>query len=203
MPPSWPSRLLSGSSGPSQNQSSTSPLQRNSNKPLTSFPQGTQPTSTPTPLSPSRANSTPSREHTHNRSASHPLPRLFSRKKSTQNLGGAVAPDTTVDDASVPVLNDNRFTTSPTRVVSGKRRLDEDPSATRYCMCCSSKLRFPKELKVFRCTVCLTINDLEPVGSNKENERDTQGDRESRPTYLLGPKRECFLHRIHLHANHT
>jgi len=30
-------------------------------------------------------------------------------------------------------------------------------------MTCDSMVRWPKELKVFRCAVCLTINDLKPV----------------------------------------
>lgn len=34
---------------------------------------------------------------------------------------------------------------------------------TGKCMTCDSMVRWPRELQVFRCTVCLTINDLCPV----------------------------------------
>jgi E3 ubiquitin-protein ligase HECTD2 len=34
---------------------------------------------------------------------------------------------------------------------------------TGKCMTCDSLVRWPRELSVFRCTVCLTINDLHPV----------------------------------------
>lgn len=29
-------------------------------------------------------------------------------------------------------------------------------------MTCDSTVRWPRDLKVFRCTICLTVNDLEP-----------------------------------------
>lgn len=32
---------------------------------------------------------------------------------------------------------------------------------TGTCMTCGSLMRWPKELGVFRCTICATINDLE------------------------------------------
>lgn len=37
--------------------------------------------------------------------------------------------------------------------------------ATGNCMTCSSLMRWPKELKVFKCTICTTINDLVVPGS--------------------------------------
>jgi E3 ubiquitin-protein ligase HECTD2 len=37
-------------------------------------------------------------------------------------------------------------------------------------MTCDSTVRWPKELKVFRCTVCLMINDLKPIVLEARNE---------------------------------
>ena len=37
---------------------------------------------------------------------------------------------------------------------------------TGKCMTCDSLVRWPRELSVFRCTVCLTINDLHPVAGD-------------------------------------
>ncbi len=34
--------------------------------------------------------------------------------------------------------------------------------ATGSCMTCGSLVRWPRELRVFKCTICLTINDLGP-----------------------------------------
>lgn len=34
---------------------------------------------------------------------------------------------------------------------------------TGHCMTCDSMVRWPKDLKAFRCTICLMINDLKPV----------------------------------------
>ena len=46
-------------------------------------------------------------------------------------------------------------TSKPTRV-------DRQQPVTGKCMTCDSTVRWPQGLKVFRCTTCLTINDLEP-----------------------------------------
>jgi E3 ubiquitin-protein ligase HECTD2 len=42
-------------------------------------------------------------------------------------------------------------------------KLPEKDLVTGKCMTCDSMVRWPKNLHVFRCTVCMTINDLKPV----------------------------------------
>lgn len=42
-------------------------------------------------------------------------------------------------------------------------------------MCCGNKVRFPRDLKVFRCTSCLTVNDLEPFITRRDGEIAVQG----------------------------
>lgn len=80
------------------------------------------------------------------------------------------------DDALVPVLDDGP-TNTPTKLIGGKRRDDRDETfATRHCMCCGNKVRFPRDLKVFRCTSCLTVNDLEPFVPRKGGDTAAQND---------------------------
>lgn len=44
-----------------------------------------------------------------------------------------------------------------------KPKVPEKDLTTGKCMTCDSMVRWPKNLSVFRCTVCLTINDLKPI----------------------------------------
>ncbi|KAF8454519.1 hypothetical protein BGX38DRAFT_1267804 [Terfezia claveryi] len=41
---------------------------------------------------------------------------------------------------------------------------------TGQCMCCDSTVRWPKNLFVFRCMICRTINDLKPLEGRKSPE---------------------------------
>ena len=92
----------------------------------------------------------------HGRSMSHPFPSLFSgkKKRSEETTGTAAAAvgggafDSTDDESSSSPL---------------KQKVADKDLKTGKCMTCDSMVRWPKELKVFRCTVCLTINDLKAV----------------------------------------
>ncbi|KAF4776165.1 HECT-domain-containing protein [Colletotrichum scovillei] len=96
------------------------------------------------------------RRPTHSRSMSHPFPSLFSSKKKR--------PDTSHDTDSeddAPVMTKppgNNNTTHKRGGTSGGSR----DFATGNCMTCGSLVRWPRELKVFKCTVCVTINDIHP-----------------------------------------
>jgi len=186
MPPSWPSRLLSGSHSSSPTNGST---QSSSSRPGNRPPPVVQPHHPdsypgPGPPSPSRIAESPRQ---HGRSTSHPLPRIFGRKKSLGTLKGLDV-DGPPDDALVPVLNEP-LTASPTRATQGKKRLDQDPNVTRPCMCCFTKCRFPRGLTVFRCTNCLTINDLEQHAPDNKGKDDANAS-DSKTPYFLGPKRK-------------
>jgi E3 ubiquitin-protein ligase HECTD2 len=170
MPPPWSSRILAGSSSNSAPQRGSSNSTFNSNKPLPRLPDPGP--GSPTRLSPGKAS--------HNRTASHPLPKLFGRKRSTGNLGNVGAADGLVDDALVPVLDQPLGTRPlpPGRVISGKKNKlgpgeEDDGKLMRRCMCCDSRVRVPKELDKFRCMCCLTVNDLVVVrGHGKDAGRD-------------------------------
>lgn len=103
-----------------------------------------------TPAKPTRV---PSR---HGRSVSHPFPALFSgKKKRTVPL--------IADDGTTPfdLTDDGILRTTPHQNAS---RVPDKDLAVGHCMTCNSTVKWPKELVVFRCSVCMTINDLKPGG---------------------------------------
>lgn len=103
---------------------------------------------------------------------SNPLPKLFGRKRS--NPGLRVAPsDLPPDGVLVPVLESPISANTSAKLIAGKKDDDRD-MLIGQCMCCDSKVRFPRGLVVFRCTNCMTINDLEPY---RPRPKPREGDR--------------------------
>ena len=190
MPPSWSTRFLNNGS------SAGTPARSNSNehgatrlngrdKPLPRPPSDAFDSSPPTLAgrdgergamgSPQR-----SRTHTHGRSVSHPLPKIFGRRKSSGNLAGYHDSDVPLDDNLVPILDEPAQASTPIRVISGKKgKANEEEKVSRKCMCCDCKVNVPRELQKFRCMCCLTINDLKPreeQDSDKEKEASKRAD---------------------------
>lgn len=100
----------------------------------------------------------------HTRSFSHPFPSFFGGKKtekknSARKQGNNT--DITDDDSS---LNDDKGLRSPSsRNPSRNSSIKKEKQPmTGKCMACDSTVRWPQGLKVYRCSICLTINDLEP-----------------------------------------
>lgn len=125
----------------------------------------------------------------HGRSVSHPLPKIFGKKKSMGQLGTSYHDtDVPLDDDLVPVLDDSA-TATPTRAISGKKgaKMMEDDvnKATRKCMCCDARVNVPRELDKFRCMSCYTVNDLKPV-------EDQKSDREEKEKKVGGKRAETF-----------
>lgn len=89
---------------------------------------------------------------------SHPFPSLFSAKKKKHGEIPAAGFESTDDDATSPQARRN-----VAQHPAGKQKVQDKDLMTGKCMTCDSTVRWPKELKVFRCTVCLTINDLKPI----------------------------------------
>ncbi|KAF8863562.1 HECT-domain-containing protein [Acephala macrosclerotiorum] len=164
MPP-WSSRLLPGSSrneqGPDPVDNSTiSPARPRSRWAETDILENAYGIpSLPPPHASFGASSSSKRVPTssHGRSMSHPFPSLFSGKKK-RNGESATAPgfDSTDDDTVSPSAARDSAQTP-------KQKVPEKDLMTGKCMTCDSMVRWPKDLKVFRCTVCLTINDLAPI----------------------------------------
>ena len=111
----------------------------------------------------------------HSRSFSHPFPSLFGGKKADKKATLRAEDniiDTTDDDASIYEGRSNGAVQSPSRRVSQKG--SKEP-VTGKCMTCDSTVRWPQGLKVFRCTICLTINDLEPYTENRNGTDGNSG----------------------------
>ena len=96
----------------------------------------------------------------HGRSMSHPFPSIFSgRKKKQDNAAGAGGYESTDDEKVSPVLARNTALHPTARPV----KVPDKDLMKGNCMTCDCMVRWPKELKVFRCTVCMMVNDLKPV----------------------------------------
>ena len=99
----------------------------------------------------------------HTRSFSHPFPSLFGRKGSDkksdarQNSKSA----SNEDDRELESKKDNVKSKFALPGNSKAIQADLQPR-TGKCITCDSTVRWPYGLKMFRCTTCLTINDLEP-----------------------------------------
>ncbi|RYO81986.1 hypothetical protein DL764_009684 [Monosporascus ibericus] len=106
--------------------------------------------------------SKPRRPAPHSRSMSHPFPNIFSskKKKAPGQVDHSRHDDSGSGDDYSPQPQPNPRTQPMTT-----RNVPRGPTdfATGNCMTCSSLVRWPKELLVFRCTICLTINDLKPL----------------------------------------
>jgi E3 ubiquitin-protein ligase HECTD2 len=89
---------------------------------------------------------------------SHPFPSLFSGKKKRQGESAAVTGFESTDDDTSPIAARN-IIQNP----NIKQKIQDRGLTTGKCMTCDSMVRWPKALKVFRCTVCLMINDLKPI----------------------------------------
>lgn len=94
------------------------------------------------------ASTKPSRVSSHGRSMSNPFPSLFTGKKKRNGESSALGGFESTDDDTISPI---------------KQKVSDKDLKTGKCMTCDSMVRWPKELNVFRCTVCLTINDLKPI----------------------------------------
>lgn len=158
----WPQRLNSNASTPHAQPTSA---QSNPNKPLPPPPPSAADYEIPT-LRPKPTQSNPGATPlNHSRSFSHPFPSLFgggrkSDKKNLLKIDNKIY-DTTDDDTSIngDSARHNSDGKSPSRNSSQKG--NKEP-VTGKCMTCDSTVRWPQGLKVYRCTTCMTINDLEP-----------------------------------------
>ncbi|KAF5699306.1 hypothetical protein FMUND_14824, partial [Fusarium mundagurra] len=140
-------------------------------------------------LHPSRPQSSKPRRPQHTRSMSQPFPSLFSSKKKRQNSVGAPPPDLGFadDDSAMPRQAPKTHARNPSHTRNGP--LGSKDFTTGNCMTCGSLVRWPRELKVFKCTICTTVNDLEPLSADHDgskSRRDASQD-PSRSVPTRGP----------------
>ena len=167
----WPPRFTSLTSGSSGNANRAPPA----SPPRVSRDQHPPPAPRP-------AQSSSPRQQPHTRAVSHPLPRIFGKKKSAPVLRSVP-----LDEHLVPVLDAGPSGGPTLDKPIGGRKKDEE-LITRQCMCCDNKVRFPRDLHVFRCTNCLTINDLEPYVKQARDPKSS-----TYPGQQQGPQRESIV----------
>ena len=107
--------------------------------------------------SPSPTKTKPSRPG-HSRSLSHPFPSLFGSKRRTQSSVGQAAPPQSLREDEDKM---SRSEWSTQRNPGGRSGSVDFMNGN--CMTCATLVRWPKDLPVFKCTICATINDLGPA----------------------------------------
>ena len=167
----WPNRLLSGSSVPIIRLST--PVSEDLQAPHTRIP-GTDAyegsadirgvpllQTTPSPR-PAVGVQQRRRGNHHGRSFSNPFPSLFGGKKVNKGVGVDII------DTGLEALDDRVFEDRQEDALAEESTLGigelvthrKSDSATGKCMTCGLTVKWAEHLEVFRCTVCLTINDL-------------------------------------------
>ena len=167
--PSWPTRL------PLASSAASSPSSRPTSRGLRSPPYYAEeverfqdPPLHGVPIiasTESFAPSHPGHRPRHERAHSHPFPSIFGSGKRTDREVEIDDQDEIIDDFyNPPILSpglaskDYMASTSGVHAHSAEKDL-----MTGNCSTCDSIVRWPRHLGVFRCTVCLMINDLKPA----------------------------------------
>ncbi|KAJ9655335.1 putative E3 ubiquitin-protein ligase [Neophaeococcomyces mojaviensis] len=123
----------------------------------------------------------------HSRSFSHPFPLFFGGKRQEKKAQRQPLDDFDSSDGAGHSKESEAKQKKGQHTVNSKT--DKQP-VTGKCMTCDSTVRWPQDVKVFRCTTCLTINDLEPSEAQLQHGGPTNGTyRKSLPISLDRTKR--------------
>ena len=111
------------------------------------------------------APSHPGHRARHERSHSHPFPSIFGSGRRTDREVEVDDQDEIIDDSyKPPILSPGLASKNYMSSTSGfHAHSAEKDLMTGKCSTCDSTVRWPRHLGVFRCTVCLMINDLKPA----------------------------------------
>ena len=102
--------------------------------------------------------SSPQTQSGHARSISHPFPSFFGGSKRNEKKSVQEQNDSSEDG----LAHTQKQKLSKNKKIIQPKSASKEP-VTGKCMTCDATVRWPQDLKVFRCTTCLTINDLEPA----------------------------------------
>lgn len=162
--PTWPARLHLGSSTPNNpplgSKSAAPKSQRYQEQPLGNTHQTSSLHGLPIPSTASLDTSRSSEKPRHERSHSHPFPSIFSGGRKAEKAVEADRDALEILDGS-PMLSPGHASKdymTPANVNTSQN--GEQDFKTGKCITCDSLVRWPKHLDVFRCTVCLMVNDL-------------------------------------------
>lgn len=142
----------------------------------------------------------PPRPPSHGRSMSHPFPSLFSTKKKSPPKNVAQDDFDSDSDSDAEMLGLGPASARPrvpthTAGPSNAKPLGDKDYASGHCMACGALSRWPKGLKVFKCTLCVTINDLVDLRAGAEDQNHAQTAGGPTPHYEGGvpPSRGMFV----------
>lgn len=169
--PSWPARLHLGSPalgpGPKSRAPKSPPYREDQAEENTYHDQPLH----GVPVIASAGTSSSSRP-SHGRSYSHTLPSIFGSGKKAEKItdpehhDDALEPLTESPFVSTGLPSKDHMAANGTSLQNGEKDL-----VTGKCTTCDSLVRWPRHLDVFRCTVCLMVNDLKPgAGFSMEGE---------------------------------
>ncbi|KXJ97368.1 hypothetical protein Micbo1qcDRAFT_156214 [Microdochium bolleyi] len=126
----------------------------------------------------------------HSRSMSNPFPSFFSarRRRNDAQTPAAPSPREKPEDTDA---GHQHVHPRPSVVQQPPHRRRPDPALgpndfiTGRCMTCASLVKWPKSREVFRCTICMTVNGVEPLSTRKES-GDGTGSRDESSSSKIG-----------------
>ncbi|KAH8700535.1 hypothetical protein BGW36DRAFT_292789 [Talaromyces proteolyticus] len=113
----------------------------------------------------------PGPNRSHRRSLSQPFPSLIpmNARKGERKVTKDDFLDSDDDDDDGDAIS---YVPEPKSHSPRKGWTPAEDVVSGKCMTCSSAVRWPKDRKVFRCTICLTVNDLEPCLTTNDHKID-------------------------------
>ncbi|KAL4884553.1 hypothetical protein BJY04DRAFT_225720 [Aspergillus karnatakaensis] len=138
--------------------------------------------------------SPPPYDRGHRRSISQPFATALTavgkrRNKSVSMEAGLdTDDDDDEDDVYLPALSG-----SPRKGMGVPRPQHREELTTGKCMACNNTVRWPRNLKVFRCTECLTVNDLEPYQESKSLASEVSSRKDTKPPLQAIPRKAIPL----------
>ena len=112
----------------------------------------------------------------HRRSYSHPFPSMFGNGKKAEKIPENVFNEDTLNKLNKTLLIPIGLTSKDQMSSNGNYLQNgEKDLVTGKCSTCDSRVRWPRHLDVFRCTVCLMVNDLKPSVGLLTGSREADG----------------------------
>ncbi|KAJ1337896.1 E3 ubiquitin-protein ligase HECTD2 [Microdochium nivale] len=111
----------------------------------------------------------------HSRSMSNPFPSFFSGKKKRDRtqIMTPPSPYEASEDGNLGRQHVPPRLSAAKPTAQGRRpnpAHGPNDFRTGHCMTCASLVRWPKSLGVFRCTICMTVNDIEAPSSGQSSD---------------------------------
>ncbi|KAI4256761.1 MAG: hypothetical protein LQ352_001944 [Teloschistes flavicans] len=120
----------------------------------------------------------PSQARRHSRSFSHPLDTALGHGKkanaSSRDEPNVFAKD--VQDRSTPFSMPGSRVYESSNVSDGRLRPGAKEMEIGHCATCGSTVKWPRNLSVFRCTVCLMVNDVRQSGAESWEQSENRTD---------------------------